>query len=112
MPTAKLKFAIDFDSTICERYGIPTKNGKHDFYNCPPVEDALEAIKWWKKIGHELYICTARPKKDWPKMRVWLKEHGFPRIRISNSKEMGTTAYIDDRAIRFTNWQDIRRIAG
>ena len=102
-----MKYAIDFDSVLCERYGIPTKM---DFYDCPPTEDAVEAIKWLKKCGHEVYILTANEPKTWPKMAKWLKEWQFPKLRITNIKEVGTKAFIDDRAIRFDNWQNIRKL--
>ena len=43
---------------------------------------------------------------------VALKEQGFPKMRITNIKESGTLAFIDDRAIRFDNWQNIRKYFG
>ena len=104
-----MKIAVDFDGVLCERYGIPTRG---NFYDSPPTEDAVEAIKLLKKLGYELYIFTNRDPKEYPLMKKWLKEQGFPSLRITNIKEIGTSTYIDDRAIRFTNWQDIRKYFG
>ena len=103
------KIAIDFDGVLCERYGIPTEGS---FYDSPPTEGAVDAIKWFKKLGHEIYIFTSHDKKEYPKMKQWLKEQGFPSLRIADIKEPNTTAFIDDRAIRFTSWQDIRKYWG
>lgn len=94
-----MKIAIDFDSTLANKYWIP-------------MPDAVNSVNWLLKLGHELYIFTSRPKRDWGKMRRWLKENEFPKMKITNKKELNTVAYIDDRAIRFTNWNDIRKYFG
>lgn len=105
-----MKIAVDFDSTLCERYSIPTKDTFKDIMMYPPTADAPEAIKWLKKCGHDIYVFTANEPSTWPKIKAWLKENGFPPLRVTNIKELGTKAYVDDRAIRFTNWQDIRKL--
>jgi hydroxymethylpyrimidine pyrophosphatase-like HAD family hydrolase len=90
------KIAIDFDSTLCDK-------------EWKPIKDSQVAVSLLQESGHVLYICTSRKSKHWPKMRRWLKENDFPLLRITNKKELETVAYIDDRAIRFTNWNDIRK---
>jgi len=102
-----MKYGIDFDGVLCERYSIPTK-GK--FVDCPSTEDAVEAVKALRHAGHELYIFTNRQKKDWKAIEKWLKEQGFPKLRITNQKESKTTVYLDDRAVRFSNWKDFCKL--
>lgn len=94
-----MKLAIDFDSTICKKDGTPVNGVKN-------------AILFLSSKGHELYICTSREEKDWPMITEWLKMNDIPQLRITNKKELETVAYIDDRSIRFTNWEDIRKYFG
>jgi len=96
-----MKIAIDFDGVICERTGIPTKKGLGK-----PMKGALDAIKLFKKLGHKVWVFTSNPE---PQMvRMWLDKHNFPKIDVRNTKDPAHI-YIDDRAVRFTNWQDIRK---
>ncbi len=69
-----------------------------------PVEGSLEAINLLLSKGFEVVIFTTR--EDVVEVMFWLKKYGFPDLRITNKKEPAL-AYIDDRGIRFTNWQDI-----
>jgi thiamine monophosphate kinase len=104
-----MKIGIDFDGVIVERYGIPRKD---NFDNCPPTENCEDALRWLKRQGHELYIFTNRLPEEWKKIDNWLKMNQLPKIRISNIKDKDTSVYIDDRAIRFTNWMDICKYFG
>lgn len=96
-----MKYAIDFDGVICKREGIPTKEGFGE-----PMEGALESIKLLKKMGHKVWVFTSNP--DLEMVHEWLFKHKFPRLKITNIKTPAHV-YIDDRAIRFTNWMDIRK---
>lgn len=104
-----MKLAIDFDGVIINRQGFPRHE---DILKDPPVEGALDAIKWLKKQSHEIYICTARDPWEWPTVASWLKHYKFPWLRITNIKENGTTIFLDDRAVRFTNWLDFTKLIG
>lgn len=104
---AYMKVAIDFDGVLCDRQGLPRSHG---FIDCPPMDYAHEALKCLRRNGHEFYILTAREEKDWPAIKKWLKESGLPRIRITNKKDPGTAIYLDDRAVRFTNWIDFCKL--
>ena len=99
-----MKISIDFDGVICKRQGIPTIRDWES--NSEPMEGALDAIVLLKSLGHKVWIFTANHEQD--KVRSWLKKNGFPELKITNIKEPAQD-YIDDRAIRFTNWQDIRK---
>lgn len=100
------KYAIDFDSVLAERKGIPTK--EEDTNMLIPVKDALEGVMWLTKRGHELYVYTSHDSLS--EVKDWLKDNNFPDLRVTKEKEKGTKAYVDDRAIRFTSWQDIRKL--
>ena len=101
-----MKLAIDFDSTLVKRKGIPS-NGNPWLEK--PLVGARESINLFLEKGYDLYICTNREHYEWPKIKEWLIKNKFPEMRITNKKELGTTVYIDDRALRFTSWQDIRK---
>lgn len=98
-----MTIAVDFDGVI-HAY----RKGWHDktVYDVP-VEGAFDAIHKLQKKGYTVYIFTARNADE---VLVWMKEHwpiGYGLIpEISNVKR-AAVAYIDDRAIRFTNWTDM-----
>lgn len=98
--------AIDFDGVI-HRY---SKGWYDDTCYDPPMDGAFEAIMRLRKRGYEVYVLTARnPEqvKEWFK-KWWREDNGcvgeIPEI--TNTKRPAI-AYIDDRAVRFTNWTDM-----
>lgn len=101
-----MNIAIDFDGTICKRVGIPTQEG---FMDCKPYTGALETIKLLQSLGHKVWISTSNSDID--RIKVWLESNRFPELEVTNIKKPAHV-YIDDRAIRFTNWQDIRKYFG
>lgn len=102
-----MKIGIDFDGVLCDRQGIPRISS---FKDCPPNDYALEGVKCLRRNKHDFYVFTAREEKDWKGISEWLKEHGFPKMRITNIKEKGTVLFLDDRAVRFTNWLDFCKL--
>ena len=92
--------AIDMDGVI-HRYSKGWFDGT--LYD-EPVEGAREKIQMLLDNGFEPVIFTTRTNRRI--VRQWLKKYGFPKLRITNRKE-AALAYIDDRAIRFTNWEDV-----
>jgi hypothetical protein len=101
-----MKISIDFDGVVCKRTGIPRSDS---FLDEEPQEYAKEAIEWLMEQGHELYIQSNRDKDE---ILVWLKEHDFPLLEITNIKKLNTSIYLDDRAIRFVSWQDFCKLLG
>lgn len=109
--------SIDFDGVI-HRYskGWITP----EIYD-PPMEGAHDALRRLLKT-HAVFILTARPADDvlaWcrtqfpdlvfqiiPDSETFWQAEGV--IGITNRKR-AAVAYIDDRGIRFTNWQDMLR---
>lgn len=102
-----MNIAIDFDGVICKSEGIPTE--KFIWEKREPVFQALEAVNHLIKVGHHIWVFSSN--KELEKVEQWLRDHNFPSLEVTNVKKPAH-AYIDDRAIRFTNWQDIRRYFG
>lgn len=99
-----MKIAIDFDGTLVHRTGIPTSS---DVWNDKPKKGAIATLKLLK----DFYIFTNRPKSEFNLIRLWLLENGYAKkVLITNKKQKDTTVYLDDRALRFTNWNDFRKL--
>lgn len=112
------KLAIDFDGVIHD-YNRGWQGG--EIYG-NPIEGALKTMDRLTNDGYKLIIFTTRISPEMAsgkelKQRIqdikdWLIENGFfidvHYHKITGSKP-AAIAYIDDRAIRFTNWQDIRK---
>lgn len=100
--------AIDFDGTICKKqsYG----NGE---ITETPNENASEIIKNLFQ-EYKIVIFTTRLNPDFggnieekrKEIENWLIKYGIPFDLVTNNKP-SAMVYIDDRAIRFTNWQDV-----
>ena len=102
--------AIDFDGVL-HRYSKGWQGGK--IYD-PPIEGAVEAYFKLMDEGYNLIVFTTRENLD--DVRQWMHKHfdfekrigHFWEPIITNKKPMAL-AYIDDRAVRFTNWEDIKK---
>ena len=97
-----MNIAIDFDGVICKREGIPTVRNWED----KPMEGALETVNLLLKLGYNVWVFTSNPELE--EVESWLERNGFPLLEVTNIKKPAHI-YIDDRAIRFTNWNDIRK---
>lgn len=106
------QIAIDFD-------GVIHKNSK-GFYDGTvydePIEGAFESIKKLHKEGYSIVVFTAKVKPDRPLVegktgieliKEWFAKYKMlPYIKEITSEKPRALVYIDDRAIRFTNWDD------
>lgn len=95
------QIAIDFDGVL-HKNSRGWQNG--EIYD-PPMEGALDAVNVLRKKGFKIVVFTAR--EDLQKVAYWLVLHGFGGFEVTNKKPQRAIAFIDDRAIRFTNWRDI-----
>lgn len=113
---AERSIALDFDGVIhAYSRGWWTK----DIYD-PPNPETHEALRALS-AAYGVFILSARPAREilpWcrrqfpdlrfqligPKVRYW-DRRGV--IGVTNRK-LPAVAYVDDRAIRFTNWRDIQ----
>lgn len=97
MPT----IAIDFDGVL-HSY---EKGWQGGIIYGTLVQGAKEALDVLRE-GYEIVVFTSRD--DLENVENWLfKQLGY-RVAVTNTKPIAL-AYIDDRAIRFTNWEDIRK---
>jgi phosphoglycolate phosphatase-like HAD superfamily hydrolase len=87
----KITLEVDFDDVIRN-----SQTGE-------PVEGVQRALRWLKQKGRIVIISTARD--DLGEVQKWLDKHNI-KFPLTNRK-IKATAIIDDRAIRFTNWNDI-----
>ena len=103
--------AIDFD-------GVVHRNSKgfHDgtVYD-PPMEGAIEAIKWFASQGLDIVLFTAKVKPDRPLVNgktgeeliwEWLAKYEINSyIKEITCEKPRAIVYIDDRGIRFESWE-------
>jgi len=60
------------------------------------------------EAGWKLYVMSSR--SDMLPVAMWLQKWGFPSMTLTRVKPIAV-AYIDDRAVRFTdNWKTIRKM--
>ncbi len=98
--------AIDFESVLVNRKGIPTEPA-YCAWGDKPMKRSIDALWLFTKRDIKFYIHTARPDSDFPKIRKWLEKWGYsPDVMITREKQPDTTIYLDDRAFRFTSWKD------
>lgn len=100
-----MKIAIDFDGVLIDRQGIKRDDG----FDMPPIKDAVDAVKYLNG-KFDCYICTARQSHEWLRIKRWMKHWGFPVMKVTNKKQPSTFIYLDDRAVRFTNWLDFCKL--
>lgn len=99
MPRAKT-IMVDLDGVLCS---------EEAFFDRPlaePIAGAREALQKLRAAGHTVVIYTAR---GWGEFRVtqrWLDDHGFEYDGLHMGKPIADV-WIDDRAIRFTDWDTV-----
>lgn len=99
--------AFDFDGVI-----FPFSNGWSggELYEAP-APYAMQMLSKLYQHGYEIIIFTVysrvRRKKD---IMKWISHYmgdDYFEYKITDRKPREVLAFIDDRAIRFTNWLDI-----
>ena len=108
-----MRIAIDLDGTIC-----PIRQPHESYTDLKPLPGAVERIRELRAAGHYIIIVTARNMatceanlgkvmKNVGKITLdWLEKHGVEYDEIYFGKP-NAEVYVDDRAIRFTNWPEI-----
>jgi len=108
-----MRIVIDLDGTIC-----PVRQEGELYANLLPHEGAVEKLKELKNNGHYLIIQTARNmatcnsnvgkvlKNIGLITLEWLAKHDVTYDEIFFGKP-NADLYIDDRALRYSEWHNI-----
>lgn len=99
--TNKPRLLVDFDGVI-HKYSHGWADGTA--YD-EPVEGAKDAMQDLVNRGYEVVIFSTRDERQ---IAQWLRANRFPPYPITNEK-VPAVAIIDDRAIRFLNWEATTR---
>ncbi len=91
---------VDLDGVIC------TEEAFFDRPLAQPIEGAREALAKLRAAGHTVVIYTARGWGEYRVAKRWLDEHGLEYDGLHMGKPVADL-WIDDRAIRFTNWNEV-----
>ena len=100
--------AIDFDGVIMQKGA--GSSSRIDSCDRPPVDGAIEGMRAlaaeWPLVVHS---CRATSDRGVMQVWQWLKRHKLgDAVQDVTATKPIATAYIDDRAVRFTSWQAIR----
>ena len=94
-------FAIDFDGVVHDHV-----HPVAGFKMGPPMEGAKEVLTLLKKAGHTIIIHTV--KGDNPGFVMdWMNHYKIPFDDVTRQKPVADY-YIDDRAVKFTSWKELR----
>lgn len=95
----RLTIAIDFDGVLHD-YLHPVEGRRMG----NPIQGSLNALKALHDDEHTIIIFTCRGERP-DHIADWLKYFGFAKYydAITDHKPEADI-YLDDRAIRFTNW--------
>lgn len=104
---SKRQIAIDFDGVI------HSNSSKNPFKPIdPPISGAKSALEYLSS-KYEIIIFTCRARKDRPNdgvktVEAWLEKYGMLHLitEITSIKPRAF-AYIDDKGITFSNWEDV-----
>lgn len=108
-----MRIVVDLDGTIC-----PVRNEGEKYAELLPHPGAVEKLKELRNNGHYIIIQTARNmatcQSNVGKVMKniglitleWLQKHNIEYDEIFFGKP-NADLYIDDRALRYTDWHSI-----
>lgn len=101
-----LILAIDFDHTVHDAAN-PIKGRRMG----GPMAGAKEALEGFKKKKYEIIIHTVWGGTDQGRetIKKWMDYYQIPFDSITNIKP-NATFFIDDKAVHFTNWEELKNI--
>lgn len=90
---------VDLDGVLC------TEEMFFDRPLAEPIAGAKEALQQLRAAGHVIVVYTGRGWGEFRVTKKWLDDHGFVYDGLHMGKPIADV-WIDDRAVRFTNWKD------
>lgn len=95
-----MQIILDLDGTICTEEKMFSRS------LAVPKEGAIKNINKLFDEGHTIIIFTARNWMEYEMTSSWLKKNNVKYHQLIMGKPIGDV-WIDDRAIEFTNWDQI-----
>lgn len=69
------------------------------------MEGAIDTMNLLHTRGDTLIVFTARDR--FGPVMDWLEHFGIPYDRVTNIKPPEADVFLDDKAVRFTNWKQV-----
>ena len=88
---------LDLDGVIC------TEEKTFERSLARPKIGVQQRVRAWRAAGHTVVIYTARSWSEYRMTKHWLKTWGIEHDELLMGKPV-YDVWIDDRAIRFTDW--------
>ena len=98
----KKNIIIDLDGTICSEEKTFSRA------LAIPKKGAAETIKKLKNKGYNIIIYTARSWTEYEITKNWLNKNKINFDELFMGKPIGEY-WIDDRAIKFNNWDSVSK---
>lgn len=95
-----MKLVIDLDGTIC------TEEKQFSRSLAKPIKGAINAINNFKKSGYIIIIYSSRTWMEYEMTVDWLNKNNVIYDQLILGKPQGDY-WIDDRALRFSDWESI-----
>ncbi|MCK5603181.1 hypothetical protein KAR91_14965 [Candidatus Pacearchaeota archaeon] len=98
---------IDFDGVIHEDSEWNLEKYRAGKIDGVPTEGARDTLEMLERSGFEIWIFTARLPAGRNKagdIEAWLRTNSIPFHGVTGQK-LEADVYIDDRAIRYTDWR-------
>jgi len=95
---------LDFDGVI-HKYSKGWQNG--EIYD-EPVQGTKEAIEHIMK-NYNVVVSTARPKSQLRDVQEYIWKHLGIHLLVTNEKPCAEI-YIDDRGLKFNNWEETLKL--
>jgi uncharacterized HAD superfamily protein len=96
-----MQLIIDLDGCICSEEKTFSRS------LAKPIPGAKEVLDELKNQGHIIIIYSARSWNEYEMTIQWLKDNQISYDQVILGKPVGDY-WIDDRAIRFTSWSEIK----
>lgn len=97
-----MQIIIDLDGTIC------TEEKTYSRSMAKPIMGAVKAVNDLFDSGNTIIIYSSRSWQEYEMTQHWLKQYNVRYTQLILGKPIGEV-WIDDRAIKFSNWQKIIR---